>query len=158
MKKTYLTVVLVLLALGVVGVGAVLAQGQNPPVNPGTGVLHAYMTQALADVLGLSVDEFNSRHTAGETFYEIALAEGFTEEEIPALMQAARTNALDAALKDGVITQEQADWMKSRGFSRGGRMGGNGYNGNCPMYDGDEGQFGPGSGYGSGMMRGWQNQ
>ena len=72
------------------------------------------------------MDAFEARHDAGETFYQIALAEGFTAEEIPALMQAARANALDAAAKDGVISQEQADWMSSRGFGRGGMMGGYG--------------------------------
>ncbi len=57
----------------------------------------------------------------------------------------------------GVITQEQAEWMNSRGFGRGGGMMGGygGYGtGECPMYDGDAvpngGQFGPGRMMGGG--------
>ena len=155
MKKTLWIVILVILALGALGVGVVTAQGTQTPygqrgVADGVGPMHEYMQQAMAEAVGLSVEEFEARHNAGETFYQIALAEGFSAEEIPALMQAARAEGLDAAAADGVITQEQADWMKSRGFGRGGMMGGYGGfgNGECPMFDGDEapysGQFGPG--------------
>jgi hypothetical protein len=107
------------------------------------------------------VNEFETRHDAGETFYEIAISKGFTADEIPALMQEARNSALNAATADGVISQEQADWMKSRGFGRGGM--GNGFgtqNEDCPMY-GDGTNF---QGRGSGMMNGsrgggrWQTQ
>ena len=165
MKKTLLIVALVVLALGALGVGVVVAQsGQSPNGQRGTvdGVspMQDYMEQAMADAVGLSLDEFESRHDAGETFYQIALAQGFSAEEIPALMQDARGKALDAAVAAGVITQDQADWMGSRGFGRGGMMNNYGYGdgtGECPMFDGDEvpsGQFGPGQG----MMGGgrWQ--
>lgn len=154
MKKTLLIVALVVLALGALGVGVVVAQSGQPPYGQrgtvdGVGPMHDYMEQAMADAVGLSLDEFESRHEAGETFYQIALAQGFSAEEIPALMQDARTKALDAAVADGVISQDQADWMGSRGFGRGGMMNGYGYgDGTCPMFDGDEvpygGQFGPG--------------
>jgi len=166
MKKTLLIVALVVLALGVLGVGIVAAQGQYPPfggrgVADGTGPLHEYMEKAMAEAVGLTEERFEARHDAGETFYQIALAQGYSAEEIPALMQEARDKALDAAAKDGVISQEQADWMKSRGFGRGGMMYGYGRgfnNGTCPMFDGDEapsGQFGPGRG----MRRGgWNGQ
>lgn len=161
MKKTLWIVTLVILALGALGVGVVAAQGGQPPygqrgVADGAGPMHDYMEKAMAEAVGLTVDEFEARHDSGETFYQIALAEGFTSEEIPALMQAARANALDAAAADGVISQEQADWMNSRGFGRG-MMNGYGYgNGDCPMYNGDAvpngGQFGPGNAPGQGMM------
>ena len=166
MKKTLLIVTVLVIALGALGVGVVAAQEGQPPygqrgVADGAGPMHEYMQKAMAEAIGLSESAFEARHDAGETFYQIALAEGFTAEEIPALMQAARTNALDAAVKDGVISQEQANWMGSRGFGRGGMMGGyGGYgNGNCPMYDGDEvPNRQPGSGFGPGMMRGWGSQ
>jgi hypothetical protein len=161
MKKTLLIVALVVLALGAVGVGVVAAQsGQQPYGQRGTvdgvGPMHDYMEQAMADAVGLSLDEFEARHDAGETFYQIALAQGFSAEEIPALMQDARAKALDAAVAAGVITQDQADWMGSRGFGRGGMMNGYGYgNGTCPMFDGDEVPSGqPGTGFGPGMMGG----
>ena len=168
MKKTLWIVLLVILALGALGIGVVAAQGGQPPYGQrgtvdGVGPMHDYMEQAMADAVGLSLKEFEARHDAGETFYQIALAEGFTAEEIPALMHDARNKGLDAAAAAGVITQEQADWMKSRGFGRGGMMGGfggyGGYgNGTCPMFDGDEvpnGQFGPGM-MGGGRGGRWQ--
>ncbi len=164
MKKTLWIVLLVILALGALGVGVVAAQEGEPPygqrgVADGTGTLHDYMENAMAEAVGLSVSAFEARHDAGETFYQIALAEGFTAEEIPALMQAARANALDAAAKDGVISQDQADWMGSRGQGRGGMYGGYG-NGACPMYDGEQtpnSQFGPGQGVmGGGRGGRWQ--
>ncbi len=76
-------------------------------------------------------------------------------------MQKARESALDAAAADSVISQEQAEWMKSRGFGHYGRGYGSGYqNQDCPMYD-DGTNF---EGRGPGMMNGnrgggrWQNQ
>ena len=164
MKKTLWIVLLVILALGALSVGVVAAQGGQPPydqlgVTDGVGPIHDYMEQAMAEAVGLTVEEFKARHDAGKTFYQIALAEGFTAEEIPALMQEARAKGLDAAAAAGVITQEQAEWMNSRGF--GGGMGGyGGYGtGECPMYDGDEvpysGQFGPGM-MGGGRGGRWQ--
>jgi hypothetical protein len=150
MKKTLWIVLLVILALGALSVGVVTAQGGQPPygqrgATDSFGPMHEYMEKAMAEAVGLSVEEFEARHNSGETFYQIALAEGFTSEEIPALMQAARAKGLEAAAAAGVITQEQAEWMGSRGFGHG--MSGYG-NGECPMYDGEavpyDGQFGPG--------------
>lgn len=164
MKKTLWIVLLVILALGALGVGVVAAQDGQPPygqlgVADGVGPMHDYMEKAMADAVGLTLEAFEARHDAGETFYQIALAQGFTAEEIPALMQAARAKGLDAAAAAGVITQDQADWMKSRGFGRGGMMNGYGTGtGECPMFDGDEvpnGQFGPGM-MGSGRGGRWQ--
>ncbi len=167
MKKTLLIVTLALVALGALGVGVAFAQGQQPPVRPfgpgmmgqnadgDVGVLHDYMIAAYADALGTSVDDLNSRLAAGETMYQIALDNGLTQDEFFSLMQAARSKALDGAVADGVISQDQADWMASRGFGRGGMMGGNGYgNGDCPMFDGQPGGFGPGAGGGRGGR--WQ--
>ena len=167
MKKTLLIVAFILVALGALGVGVAFAQGQQPPNRPfgpgmmgqnidgDFGVLHDYMISAYADALGISVDDLNSRLAAGETMYQIALDKGLTQDEFSSLMQDARSMALDAAVADGVISQDQADWMNSRGFGRGGMMGGYGYgNGDCPMFDGHPGGFGPGAGGGRGGR--WQ--
>jgi len=159
MKKILLIVTLVVAALAALSVGVVAAQEGNPPygkrgVADGTGYLHEYMEKVMAEVLGLSVSEFEARNDEGNTFYQIALEKGFSAEEIPALMQAARAEALDAAEKDGVISQEQAQWMNSRGFGRGGMHGGFG-NGDCPMYGYGQGT---GAGYDRGRMRGWGGQ
>jgi len=159
MNKRFLIAFLFAILAGLVFAGIALAQDGNPPFGgrgpgDGSGLMHEYMEQAMADAVGLNLEEFEARHDAGETFYQIALAEGFPAEEIPALMQTARTNGLEAAAADGVITQEQAEWMSSRGH--GGMMYGGGYggygNGECPMYDGDEAPYS--SQFGPGMMNG----
>lgn len=172
MKKTILIVALlavVAVALGVVGVRAVFAQDATPPFtghgpmmqNGTSGPLHTFMTTEFAKTLDLNVNDVNTRLTAGETMYDIALSAGVTAEEFPAIMTEVRANAVDAAVKANVITQEQADWMQTRG---GGMMGA-GYDGNCPMQDGDYqngagfrggpgGMMGNGQGRG-GMMNGW---
>jgi hypothetical protein len=159
MKKT-LVIVLVVTALAILTTGVALAQAPQPPAPRGGGMgpgggfgpmgfaaggevgpMHEYMEEALADALGISVDEFETRREAGETAYEIALAEGFTADEIPTLLRDARTKAWEAAAADGVITQQQLDWMKSRPAGRG--------MGNCD---------GTGQSFGGGMMRGWRFQ
>ena len=168
MKKTILIVGLVVAALVILGVGVAFAQGPAPYTGGGMmggnggGYLHTYMVNAFAEKLGLKVEDLNTRLAAGETMYDIALADGVKAEEFSALMVEVHTTALNAALKDGVITQEQADWMSSRGFGRGGMMNGNGSAG-CPMQNGTGTGYGPGmmgNGHGGMMGRGfgWQNQ
>jgi len=172
MKKTILIVALVVLALGVFGVGAAFAQDGTPPFtghgpmmqNGETGPLHTFMTIEFAKQLDLNVNDVNTRLAAGENMYEIAISAGVTAEEFPAVMTEIRANALTAAVKANVVTQEQADWMLSRGFGRGGMMNGAGFDGDCPMQDGDYqngfrgGPGGMGNGYGRGMMNGWGSQ
>jgi hypothetical protein len=161
MKKTILVVGLVVAALAAFGVGVAFAQGttpyggRGPMMQNGGGYLHTYMVTAFAEKLGLKVDDINTRQAAGETMYDIAIADGVKAEDFPALMIEVRTNALNAAVKDGVITQEQADWMSSHGFGRGG-FG----TGNCPMQNGQGTQPNRGGGFGPGMMGGfgWKNQ
>lgn len=164
MKKTILIVGLVVAALAVFGVGAAFAQGPAPYggngaiMQNGGGYLHTYMVTVFAEKLGLQVDDVNNRITAGEAMYDIAIADGVKAEDFPALMVEVRAAALDAAVKDGVITQTQADWMKSRGFGQGGYGAGN-----CPVQNGTGTSYGPGmmNRNGRGMMGGgfgWQNQ
>jgi hypothetical protein len=171
MKKTILIVALVVAALGVLGVGSVFAQdstpafvGGSPMMQNGTsGPIHTFMVTEFAAKLGLNVDDVNTRLTAGETMYDIALSAGVTAEEYPALMTEVRANAVAAAVKANVLTQEQADWMQSRGGMMSGANGA-GYNGDCPMQTGDYQnnagfRGGPGGMMNSnsrgGMMGGW---
>jgi len=155
MKKTILIVALVVLALGAFGAGTVFAQDATPPVGRGSmmggggsGALHTFMTNEFAKQLDLNVNDVNVRLAAGETMYDIALSAGVTAEEFPALMTEVRASALDEAVKANVITQAQADLMKTRGFGQGG-MG----TGNC------DGTGSQGQGQrGQGMMGGGRGQ
>jgi len=133
MKKVVVVGLLVTAALAVVATGVAFAQEPQPPMPRGSGMgpgggmgpmrsfadgeegpLHEYMVNAVAEALGIDADEFEARHDGGETAYEIALSLGFGTDEIPVLLRDARLQAWDAAAAAGVITQEQADWMRSR--------------------------------------------
>jgi hypothetical protein len=168
MKKTLLIVAIVILALGALGVGVALAQGGNPPSYPygqgggyggmmggrgmmgnggSYGPMHDYVEQALADKLGLTEKQVEDELAAGKPMYQIALDHGIKQEDLATFMADIHKTAFAAAVKAGVMTQEQADFMLQR-------MSQNGYNyGNCPMGGG-------GYGNGRGMMGGgrWQNQ
>ena len=99
---------------------------------------------------------------AGETLWDIAESLGFDAEEIAELHNQARLEALELAVEDGVLSQEQFEWMQERmgeygGFGMGGygmhgggmhggggfgmhgrgQGGGFGQNGDCPYYDND---------------------
>lgn len=163
MKKTILIISLLLVTLVTVGVGVAFAQGptpytgNGPMMQNGAGYLHTYMVAAFAEKLGLQVEDVNARLAAGESMYDIAIAAGTKAEDFPALMVEVRSQALSAAVQDGVITQAQADWMSSRGFGRGYGTG------NCPMQNGLGGQPNRGAGMWNGNGRsmmggGWQNQ
>jgi hypothetical protein len=148
MKKTVLITILVLLALGALGVGAAFAQGSQPPAQSGYGWMHDYVEQALASKLGLTEAQVEDPLASGKTMYQIALDNGIKQEDLAGFMNDIHKDAFASAIKDGVMTQEQADWMLQRMQSRGGF----GF-GNCPMHNGEGAPFG--RGFGPGMMGGW---
>ena len=168
MKKTLLIVAVVVLALGALGVGVAFAQGGYPPSNPsgygrgmmggggmmggqgGYGVMHDYVEEALADKLGITEAQVE-QELATKPMYQIALDRGVAQADLQAFMLDVHKTAFAAAVKDGVMTQAQADAMFAH-------MSQNGFGtGACPM-----GGYGTGAGYGrgNGMMGGgrWQNQ
>lgn len=123
-KNMKILAVIAVLAISLVVTNAVFAQGGpggngNGKAGNGTGVvslnldvtLSNYMPIAIAETLGMSVDEVNSLLASGETFYTIALSKGYTADQIAVLMDAVRAKAIDLALADGVITVEQAEWL-----------------------------------------------
>ena len=71
----------------------------------------------LADVLGIEIDDLTARIDAGETILAIALSLEFDSVEIRDMIVAARADVLAQAVVDGLITQEQADWLASHGMS-----------------------------------------
>jgi len=84
----------------------------------GSGPIRVYMVQALADELGLKVEDLQARITAGETPWQILQAEGLADEQVVETMTKVHATALDAAVAAGAITQAQADWMKAQMASR----------------------------------------
>ena len=91
--------------------GSFGAGSMGAAISTADELLHDYILQAFSDATGLTIDEIEVRLGAGETLSDIALSLDMTLDEFFTMMIEVRTEALTAAVADGVITQEQADWM-----------------------------------------------
>lgn len=138
-KNMFVIAFMATLIVALFAAGAVSAKGNSPavPQTPATGtgygrgggmgeinldgVLHDSLIAIYAQELGIPVAELEARLDSGETLADIAAAAGLTPEQFAALMSDARIQALDQAVIDGILTQEQADWLKTR---MGGQMDG----------------------------------
>ncbi|RME40575.1 MAG: hypothetical protein D6796_17045, partial [Caldilineae bacterium] len=69
------------------------------------------MHTAIAEALGLSVEEFDAARAEGQTLWQIAEAQGVDMADVRAAMDEVRAQAIQQAVDEGLITQEQADWM-----------------------------------------------
>ena len=158
MKKIILVTSVVLIAVAALGVGVAFAQGTKPPSQFGRmGWMHDYVEQALAARLGLTEEQVEEQFAAGKTMVQIALDNGVKQEDLAAFMNDVHQEAFANAVRDGVMTQAQADRMlqrmQNRGFGYGNGAG-------CPM-QGGQGGNGYGRGMmqnGGGMMKGWGTQ
>ena len=70
------------------------------------GQLADYMEAAIAESLGLSVEELNALDADGKTHYEIALELGFSVEEFQTIMDNAQDEAIAMAAADGITIQQ----------------------------------------------------
>ncbi|MGB2911336.1 MAG: hypothetical protein WBB55_12210, partial [Anaerolineales bacterium] len=81
---------------------------------------------AIADFLGMSVEELEGALAAGETIRTLVEESGLDMTDFQTALQAARAEMLQQAVAEGSITQEQADrkldrQSKQNGFGRGGQ-------------------------------------
>ena len=122
MKKTFMMAFVFAAVVGLVFTSSAFAQEGAPPVEgkKGDGVLREYINEAIANVLGISVDEVEAMLENRE-LRDFVEAQGFSQEEMKTMMQDARTAAVDAALADGVITEEHIEELKNRVAKRRGR-------------------------------------
>jgi hypothetical protein len=97
--------------------------GQAAVAGTQNGLLHDEMIAVYAQKLGISVDDLNARLAKGETMAQIAYSKGLTVDQFSTLMIDARSQAIDQAVKNGTLTQAQADWMKQRGSGMTGAPG-----------------------------------
>lgn len=81
---------------------------------PVSDQMQVLMEAAIADVFGFTPVEIQAAHNNGTTLYDLALAKGLTQDEFAEKMTQARAQALEQAVAQGLISQEQADWMLSR--------------------------------------------
>ena len=130
MKKLLLILTGVVIAVvAMAGTSFALAQGDTPPMprTPGEfgsrggrlgemddSPLHDVMNAAIADAFGLTVEELEAMPDNGENLWALAEGQGLTMEEFQLKMAEARENALQQAIDEGLISQEQADGMLNR--------------------------------------------
>ena len=117
---------------------------------------------ALAEVLGMDVDELKDALRAGQTPQELAEAQGLDWEEVQAQLQEqvleAARERLAQAVEEGKLTQEQADAILERmenaplGAFRKGFQGHQGRP--CGPFGGFRGHRGPGGPGGPGHFGG----
>lgn len=94
--------------------------GGGGPAFPGNNFpLSSYIEAAMADVLGMSVEELQAAKEAGTRLSELLETAGLTVEEFRAAMEAAIPSIVEQALADGVITQAQADYILENGLHGG---------------------------------------
>ncbi len=101
--------------------------------------LRAYLDQGslVAEALGISTAELQQARADGKTIADLIDEQGLDQATFQENLSAARQSAIDQAVADGVITQEQADQLLAaphhelqdggrpgRGPGRGGRFGG----------------------------------
>ena len=177
MKKTIgltLSVAIIVAVVGVFLAGAALAQDPTATPAPATpaapspsnkdgnsprlGPAAAY--EALSKLLGMTPQEINDARKAGKTLSDLGKDKGVTDQQLVDALVGNHKTYLDQAVKDGKLTQKQADWLLQAaqtmaqlqltnplapgrgrmGFMMGGRgpmMGGNG-----PMMGGGWGEKG----------------
>ena len=110
------------------GQGQSQAQGQGRGVgSEQDGLLDDYMTAAMAEVFGLTIEEMTSRLEAEESFITIALSQGYEIEDIDGMMENVRLVAVEIAASEGVILgrQESNQMLSQLGTKgQGGRIAG----------------------------------
>lgn len=102
------------------------------------------MKTAVADALGMTVEELDAAQAGGQRLPEIAEAQGVELSVVQEAVQAAHEAAIAQAVADGLITQEQADQLQNRGPGFGGRGGPRGHHGGGMNGGMGNGRFGGG--------------
>jgi len=124
MSKKIVAIVGLVLVVSLVGlfiVGSVFAEAPATPTPPpqaplarawgrvqcGAGIV----AEAVADLLDMTPTQILNARIEGKTLAEIAKEQGVSEQQLIDAIVAAEQKQIEWALKDGTITQEQADWL-----------------------------------------------
>lgn len=78
---------------------------------------------AVAETLGMTVEELEAAHEAGTDLRELAEAAGVEPEALREATESARIAAIDQAVADGLLTAEEAEQLKAMPPVRPGRGG-----------------------------------
>lgn len=93
----------------------------------GGGIMHDAMVASFAEKLGMTAEELQARLDDGDTMWQVAEEKDMTLEEFRTAMTEARVKAIDQAVADGKLTEEQGEWMKNNGGHMFGGRGGCGF-------------------------------
>lgn len=138
-RKTIFSVAITL-TIVLISTNAVFAQTESTDEwEWGNGMaIHAsldqYMVSVVAEEFDMSIEEVSAQFKSGSTFTAIALAQGILPDEIFNLMQSVHTKAIEMAVADGALSEEQAEWMQQVQFGGNARSNryGNWTNGTNP--------------------------
>ena len=136
MKKVL--IVVVVLAVLAAGTTVALAAGAQTPA------------EIVSDLTGKSVEDVTEAREAGETYGEQAADAGKLDEFKDARLEQYKL-ALDEAVKEGRITQAQADELYAAMEARMEACTGDGIGAGCGLGNGAGGGFGRGNGAGQGL-------
>jgi len=75
---------------------------------------HDLIQEAVAGALGISVEELEAAREEGKTLRDLAEEQGVDLADVQAAMEAARLEAIEQAIADGVITEEMAEQIIER--------------------------------------------
>lgn len=144
-------VAVVVAALMVVGGGYVAYAHGGAGFAGNDGAPREAVETAIADALGLTVDELSDQLWAGRTLADLAEAASVDIADLRTAAEGAqddyRMSQIQAAVEAGDMTQEQADWMIEgieQGYMPGGQYG---------RGMGSGMSYGEGYGMGSGMYQ-----
>lgn len=87
------------------------------------GSLEDLIHENLAASLGISISDLEGRVEDGETLMEIGISLGFSADAVWEMLDSARVEAYNQAVLDGILTEEDVDWLSSRGTRIGGYYG-----------------------------------
>ena len=101
-------------------------RGENPLADY---ISRDEMQATIAETLGMTVEELEAAHEDGSRLPEIAEAQGVEMADITAALQAQFDQAVQDALADGAITEEQAERLQNRPAPFFGKGQGRGHGG-----------------------------
>lgn len=84
----------------------------------------ADMHAAIAEALGMTLEDFEAALAEGKTPFTMASELGIDFADIQAAMSEVHGEALEQTTTDGFITQERADWMLARQAGHGNGVDG----------------------------------
>lgn len=136
----YLGLTVLVLMIAALGVSSVVAQTSTPPATTttpqmrggfgGRGICGQAGLDAAAKALKMTADELKAQLWGGQTLSGLAEKAGVdiaaVQSAVQAVCQQAQIDAINQAVKDGRITQANADWLIEgiqKGYIGGGKGG-----------------------------------